>query len=62
MGRKLWISPSGAVLVDRRKHRADDHVGRVYQAARLIDGGVRHTTDSDDAIVARALEVMRGNR
>lgn len=62
MGRKLFLDPAtGSARLDRRVERINDtRMDRVFEAHRHIAGAVRHTTDSDDDIVARAKEILRG--
>jgi hypothetical protein len=58
--RKLYLDPSGAARLDRRHNQRIPSANRVFDTLRYIKDSVAHTTDSDDVIVARAKQVLRG--
>lgn len=50
--KKLWLDERGQARVCRRVARADDRLGRVYQAHRLLKA--RAEAEPDDALDGEA--------
>lgn len=52
--KKLWLDERGQARVCRRTARADDRLGRVYQAHRLLEA--RASDQPDEALDAEAIK------
>ena len=55
MGRRLWLDAAGQARVDRRTDRADDRLGGVYQAYRLLSAQSEHECHEEGGLCTHDL-------